>query len=569
MPTHPKGCKARILLSSVFGPYAQDDDFGSRKINPMELYHNQVTREQGPFSLRMFHRSWGILMIQQNISAPTTVLDFPTIEAFEAELQANEYDIVGVSSIIVNVGKVREMCRIVRRLAPQATIVVGGHVAAIPEIESLIDADHIVRGDGISWMRRFLGQDDTAPIEHPAIVSGFGGRIMGMPLPGDKGNTAATIIPSVGCPMGCNFCTTSAFFGGKGKYLNFYDTGAELFGVMAEMERRLGVKSFFMMDENFLLHKRRALQLLDRMKAGNKAWSLYVFSSANAISQYSMRELVELGVSWIWMGLESPRSSYIKLHGADTLKLTRELRQHGIKLLGSTIVGLEHHTPENIHDEIEHAVAHDTDFHQFMLYTPVPGTPLFAEMNQQGRMLEGVDLADIHGQHRFNFRHAAISREESKVFLDGAFRRDYERNGPSIYRICRTTLNGWLRYRDDPDSRVRARFAWEARSLKDGYAAALWAMEKHLRKSNPAVSAKIGELRREVGREFGWLSRVVTRVLGPVLLWSARREERRLAAGGAYEPQTIIERRNWEAVPAATLSPAFGLPDAVCEEKAS
>jgi len=569
MPTHPKGCKARILLSSVFGPYAQDDDFGSRKINPMELYHNQVTREQGPFSLRMFHRSWGILMIQQNISAPTTVLDFPTIEAFEAELQANEYDIVGISSIIVNVGKVREMCRIVRRLAPQATIVVGGHVAAIPEIESLIDADHIVRGDGISWMRRFLGQDDTAPIEHPAIVSGFGGRIMGMPLPGDKGNTAATIIPSVGCPMGCNFCTTSAFFGGKGKYLNFYDTGAELFGVMAEMERRLGVKSFFMMDENFLLHKRRALQLLDRMKAGNKAWSLYVFSSANAISQYSMRELVELGVSWIWMGLESPRSSYIKLHGADTLKLTRELRQHGIKLLGSTIVGLEHHTPENIHDEIEHAVAHDTDFHQFMLYTPVPGTPLFAEMNQQGRMLEGVDLADIHGQHRFNFRHAAISREESKVFLDGAFRRDYERNGPSIYRICRTTLNGWLRYRDDPDSRVRARFAWEARSLKDGYAAALWAMEKHLRKSNPAVSAKIGELRREVGREFGWLSRVVTRVLGPVLLWSARREERRLAAGGAYEPQTIIERRNWEAVPAATLSPAFGLPDAVCEEKAS
>ena len=60
MTRHPKGTKARVLLSSVFGPYAQDDEFGSRKINPMELYHNQVTREQGPFSLRMFHRSWGI-----------------------------------------------------------------------------------------------------------------------------------------------------------------------------------------------------------------------------------------------------------------------------------------------------------------------------------------------------------------------------------------------------------------------------------------------------------------------------------------------------------------------------
>src|SRR5579871_3639046 len=482
MLIHPKGIQARILLSSVFGPYARDDEFGSRKINPMELYHNQVTREQGPFSLRMFHRSWGILMIQQNISAPTTVVDFPTREAFEAELLANDYDIVGISSIIVNVGKVAEMCRMVRRLSPRSTIVVGGHVTAIPGVEGMIDADHFVRGDGISWMRRYLGEDDTAPIRHPRIVSGFGARTLGVKLPESRGTIAATIIPSVGCPMGCNFCTTSAFFGGKGKFLNFYDTGAQLFEVMFEMETKLGARSFFVMDENFLLHKRRAMQLLDCMKAANKPWSLYVFSSANAIRQYTMRELVELGISWVWMGLESPRSAYDKLKGADTLQLTAELRRHGIKLLGSTIVGLEHHTPANIESEIEHAVAHDTDFHQFMLYTPVPGTPLFFEMQEQGRMLPGVSLADIHGQHAFNFQHAAISKEQSKHWLDYAFRRDYERNGPSIYRICRTTLDGWKRYGQDADLRVRARFAREARALSDGYSAALWAMEKHLRR---------------------------------------------------------------------------------------
>ena len=542
---HPKGTGARILLSSVFGPYAQDDAFGSRTINPMELYHNQVTREQGAFSLRMFHRSWGILMIQRNISAPTTVLDFPTREAFASELTNNDYDIVGISSIIVNVGKVREMCRMVRRLAPKATIVVGGHVAAIPGISKMIDADHIVCGDGISWMRRFLGEDENAPIAHPEIISGFGARTMGMKLPQGKGSTAATIIPSVGCPMGCNFCTTSAFFGGKGKYLNFYNTGDELFGVMNHMESKLGTRSFFMMDENFLLHKRRAMELLDRMKTAFKPWSLYVFSSANAIRQYSMRELVELGVSWVWMGLESAQSAYDKLKGTDTLRLTRELHRHGIKLLGSTIVGLEHHTPENIQAEIEHAVAHDTDFHQFMLYTPVPGTPLYSDMQEQGRMLEGVDLADIHGQDKFNFEHAAISREDSKRFLDWAFRRDYERNGPSIYRICRTTLEGWLRYKNDPDPRVRARFAREARSLRDGYAAALWAMERQLARTNAAVAEKIRTLREDVGREFGFFSRALSRALGPVMLWTARREERRLANGHTYEPRTIIERRNW------------------------
>ena len=546
MSIHPKGTRARILLSSVFGPYAQDDQFGSRKINPMELYHNQVTREQGPFSLRMFHRSWGILMIQENISAPTTVIDFPTREAFEAELRANEYDIVGISSIIVNVGKVREMCRMVRRISPKTTIVIGGHVTAIPGIEHLVDADHIVRGDGIAWMRHFLGEDEHAPIRHPEIVSGFDARTLGLKLPQRKGSTAATIIPSVGCPMGCNFCTTSAFFGGKGRFLNFYDRGDELFGVMSRMEANLGAQSFFMMDENFLLHKRRAMELLERMKEKRKAWALYVFSSANAIRQYTMRELVELGVSWIWMGLESPNSQYAKLNGADTLSLTRELRKHGIKLLGSTIVGLEHHTPENIEGEIEHAVAHDTDFHQFMLYTPVPGTPLYFEMKDQGRMLPDVELPDIHGQKEFNFRHAAISREDSKRWLDFAFRRDFERNGPSIYRICRTTLEGWKRYKNDADARVRARFAWEARSLGSGYAAALRAMEAHLKRTNPTVASKVGALRREVGEEFGWKSRLISGALGPILWWTTRREERRLAAGHTYEPNPIIERRNWE-----------------------
>ena len=58
---HPSGTLARVLLTSVFGPYAQDDEYGSRVINPMELYHNQVTRVEGPFSLRMFHRSWALI----------------------------------------------------------------------------------------------------------------------------------------------------------------------------------------------------------------------------------------------------------------------------------------------------------------------------------------------------------------------------------------------------------------------------------------------------------------------------------------------------------------------------
>jgi radical SAM superfamily enzyme YgiQ (UPF0313 family) len=545
METHPKGSRARILLSSVFGPYAQDDEFGSRSINPMELYHNQVTRAQGSFSLRMFHRSWGIMLIQANISAPCSVLDFPTRKAFARELTTNHYDIVGISSIIVNVGKVREMCRMVRELSPGSVIVVGGHVAATPGLEAMIDADHIVRGEGISWMRRYLGENEHAPIRHPAIVSGLQTRIMGIRLPQRKGGTAATIIPSVGCPMGCNFCTTSAFFGGKGKFVNFYETGDELFDVMCGIEFELKVHSFFVMDENFLLHRTRAMRLLERMKEAGKSWELSVFASANAIRKYTMQELVELGVSWVWMGLESPKSSYSKLQGTDIGQLTRKLREHGIRVQGSTIIGLEHHTPDNIAEEIESAVSYQTDFHQFMLYTPVPGTPLYQEMADQGRLLTDVDPADIHGQYKFNFRHAAISRDDSKRFLDWAFWRDFESNGPSLYRMCQTMLQGWQRYKDYPDPRVRERFTREAKKLSSAYNAALWVMEREFKKVNRSVSERIHQLRREVEKEFPVIARLTAASLGPILLWSTRREENRLASGRTYEPPTFVERRNW------------------------
>jgi radical SAM superfamily enzyme YgiQ (UPF0313 family) len=549
MEIHPKGSNARILLSSVFGPYAQDDEFGSRSINPMELYHNQVTRAQGSLSLRMFHRSWGIMMIQENISAPCTVLDFPTRAAFAKELTTNHYDIIGISSIIVNVLKVREMCRMVRELSPDSKIVVGGHVAAVPRLEAMIDADHVVRGEGISWMRRYLGEDEHAPIRHPAIVSGLQTRIMGVRLPQREGATAATIIPSVGCPMGCNFCTTSAFFGGKGKFINFYETGGELFGVMCKVEAELKVKSFFVMDENFLLHRTRAIRLLELMKQHGKSWELSVFASANAIRKYTMLELVELGISWVWMGLESPRSNYSKLKGEDVGQLTRELREHGIRVQGSTIIGLEHHTPENIAGEIESTVSYQTDFHQFMLYTPMPGTPLYGEIEAQGRMLADVEPADIHGQFKFNFRHAAISRDDSKRFLDWAFWRDFERNGPSLYRLCQTMLQGWKRYKNHPDPRVRERFTRQVQKVIGAYNAALWVMEREFKKVNHGVSKQIHQLRREIEKEFPVVARLTATTLGPLLLWTTRREMKRLASGQTYEPPCFLERRNWVVAP--------------------
>ncbi len=542
-PTHPAGKRARVLLSGVFGPYAQDDEYGSRKMNPMELYHNQVTRTQGPFSLRMFHRSWGLMLIQANLEAPCTMLDFPTLDRFIEELRTNEYDVIGISSIIPNQLKVRKMCELIREYQPNATIVVGGHVANIPDLADRIDADHIVKGEGVRWFQRFLGDDDQRPFRHPLINSGVGTRNLGVTVKEKPGDVAATLIPSVGCPLGCNFCSTSAMFGGKGKFFNFYSTGDELFEIMCQLEREMNVYSFFVMDENFLFHKKRALRLLELMEEHNKPWALYVFSSANVLRSYTIDQLVRLGISWVWMGIEGCNSQYTKLDGIDTFELVRELQSHGIRVLGSTIIGLENHTPENIDEAIDYAVAHDTDFHQFMLYTPIPGTPLHAELTAQGRMKDESEFehGDIHGQLIFNYRHPHITDNQEGEFMVRAFDRDFAVNGPSTLRIVRTTLAGWKRYKNHPDARVRRRYALESASLATTFAAATAAAKLYYR-DNPAIYEKMSALLKELYREYGLKARFFGTVGSRYVLWKIRQEEKRLTTDWTYEPPTFYER---------------------------
>ncbi|MEI6125999.1 MAG: cobalamin-dependent protein, partial [Pseudomonadota bacterium] len=540
---HPRGAKATILFTSVFGPYAQDDAYGSRAINPMELYHNQVTRVQGPLSLRMFHRSFGLKMIETNIDAPCTILDFPSMNRFIDELQTHSYDIVGITAISPNYLKVKKMCELVRAYQPQATIVVGGHIANKPDVHSIIDADYIVKGEGIRWFRKFIGQDEKAPIKHPLTISGFGTRSFGITFPERPGETAAVLIPSVGCPMGCNFCSTSALFGGKGNFISFYEGGDDLYSVICELEEKLKVRSFFVMDENFLFHKKRALRLLELMEQNNKSWTFYVFSSAGVLKSYTMDQLVSLGISWVWMGLEGENSQYTKLHGVDTRLLIKNLQDHGIGVLGSTIIGLENHTPDNIDPHINYAVSHDTDFHQFMLYTPVPGTPLYEQYKQEGVLLaeDEFSVADSHGQYRFNYRHKYIPQGEENGFLLKAFQRDFEINGPSLARMIRTELRGWLKYKNHPDQRIRSRFQWESKGLSSTSAGAIWGMRKWYKK-NTLLHEKINTTLQDLYREFGLKARLIAPIIGSIVHLSMKKEAQRLASGWTYEPPIIYEK---------------------------
>jgi hypothetical protein len=191
---------------------------------------------------------------------------------------------------------------------------------------------------------------------------------------------------------------------------------------------------------------------------------------------------------------------------------------------------------------ISHAVRHQADFHQFMLYTPVPGTPLYAVHQKNRTLLSKTEFpsADAHGQYRFNYRHANIAPGQEAAFLLQAFEQDFQENGPSLARLIRTLLTGWQRYKNSSDHRIRARYAREASPLRTTYAGAVWAMKRYYRDS-PMLFSKMSTLLSDIYREFGLKTRFIGTLIGIFTYLRLLKEETRQANNWRYEPNTFYE----------------------------
>lgn len=433
----------KLLLTSVFKPFGVDDKYG-RKENIMELYHNQVTREQGIFSLRYNHRSFGLYLMAENIKYPAVVLDFPSMNRFIREIKKG-YDYVGISFITPNFAKTKKMAGLIRKHSPKTKIILGGHGTQIPDIETLIDCDYVARGEGVRWLRKLFHEKVDAPIKHPLIPSAENKRFMGIPLLGKSG----ILLPGVGCPNRCRFCCTTHNF--KFEHIPFFQTGKELFDVCVQMEKKFGCDDFFVMDENFLKNKGRAMELLDLLKKHNKIYHFGLFSSAETILDFGIENVFELGVGFLWLGVESYLENYQKNKGIDMPKLFSDLRNHGVSILASNILFQEHHTKENIWNEVEYMKTLRPDFTQFMQLGPLPQTSLYKEYKEKGKLCTDVPYEEWHGQHRLWFKHPHFTPKQSQHILKKAFQRDYRELGPSVMRMCDTYITGYKytrRYQD-------------------------------------------------------------------------------------------------------------------------
>jgi radical SAM superfamily enzyme YgiQ (UPF0313 family) len=515
----------KVLLSSVFGPYGVDDAYG-RKENIMELFHNQVTREQGFFSLRFNHPSFGLYFIAENIQAPSTVLDFPTEKRFIKEIKKG-YDYVGISFILPNFAKARRMAELVREHAPSSKIVLGGHGTAIPGIEKMIEHDHLCRGEGVKWFRELLGEDPDRPFEHPIMPSAFNRRVLGAPLGSDTG----ILIPGVGCTNACRFCCTSHFF--DKKYTSYFETGRELFDLCLKIEEEKGFTEFGIMDENFLKKPERARELLELMEANGKLYRFSIFSSAETIAKVGVEFLARMGVAFMWIGVESKYEMYEKNKGIDLKAMIRELRDHGISVLASGILFLEQHTRETIWDDIEFMVDMESDLIQFMQLGPMPGTALYQDYDRKELLRKDLPYEEWHGQHEIWFHHPHFSPQDSDRILRQAFRYDYDAQGSSLLRMCDTVIRGYrtLSKHHDPYMQRRAALM---KKWAGFYRQSLDVMKKYAH--NERVRLLTGKIIAKYDESLGPKT-LKQKVLSKVVHAYALRETLRVAVGrNVYQP---------------------------------
>ncbi len=439
----------KLLLTSVFGPYGVDDEYG-KKANKMELFHNQVTREQGIFSYRFNHGSQGLYFLAENIEIPTAVLDFPTFKRFKQELKKG-YDYIGISFIIPNFKKAKAMAGAIRELSPKSKIILGGHGVNIPNIESMIDHDFLCRGEGLYFLRRLFGETVHKPIRHPLEYSSFNRQVMGVPWPSDSG----ILITGLGCANKCRFCAPSHFFG---HYIPYLKTGQDIFEVCCRYEDEKNIKEFGVLDENFLKMKDRALELLELMEKNDRHFNFAIFSSAETLKDIGDLDiLVRMGVTFVWIGVESKKEIYAKNENTDFQILFMELRKRGISVLTSSILFTEEHDKNTIWEDVDFVTSLNPDYLQFSPLGPIPGTKLYDDYEKQGKVIKNIPYESQHGQGKIWFHHEHFRREESEDFLRLAFEIDYNRNGASMLRAIKTALGGYLYCRNHADERIRRR----------------------------------------------------------------------------------------------------------------
>ncbi|HEY5132321.1 MAG TPA: radical SAM protein [Candidatus Krumholzibacteriaceae bacterium] len=334
------------------------------------------------------------------------IVDFNVEQKNWKKFPYGAFDVVGIS---VDTSRYHVSLKIAERAKAQgATVVMGGPHVSFMDEEALRSgaADYVVRNEGeysfLSLVDYLSGRRPFGEVRGVScFVNGVCTRtpdapfiqdLDSMPFPARdllsldryrekmNGRATTTLATSRGCPFNCHFCSSSQFFG-----VRWRARSAE--NVIEEMEplyEKHKYRALSFVEDNFTFSPERAVAIAEKIIA--KGWDLKwgAWSRVDTIVKHPdmVRTMAKAGFTWTFVGFESGSQEVLDEYGKkavvqDALRAMRILKQNGVSVTGSFILGAPTETKGMMKETVRFAKALNPHRVQFTILTPFPGTKLY------------------------------------------------------------------------------------------------------------------------------------------------------------------------------------------------
>ena len=358
---------------------------------------------------------------------------FATFEALRADLVSYEPDIVGISAMVSLTGNTLRVAEMVRSSLPSSLLVAGGPLPTVFPRRFAARFDVVFRGEtDLSFPRfcaEYLDRGSSAKTMGELPLDSYGGlfvpnhglqvdnptvhysesELQSFPLPDRSdfdhaayqdvwlratGSKVTSIIVTLGCPFGCDFCSKPVF----GNVFRRRSLDA----VFAEIEqiRDLGYDGLWIADDTFTMSLPHLHEFCRRMAGRQMSWSC--LSRANGIDAATVRLMKEAGCRRVYLGPESGSQATLELMNkqvtvGDGVRTVQLYREAGVEVAGFFIVGYPGETVSSIEQTFSLALSLPLDEISFNVPYPLPGSLLFTRLGGPD------DGADWHEENEVTF----------------------------------------------------------------------------------------------------------------------------------------------------------------------
>ena len=204
-------------------------------------------------------------------------------------------------------------------------------------------------------------------------------------------NSAGSSMPRIpiyttrGCLYGCSFCSVSKAYGRTHRHKPIANVIEEVDASRAD--------TYFFVDDNIVCNFDYAEELFKALSGKNVRWlsqaSMQLFKRPDLIALAA-----ESGCKSLFLGIESITPETLKgmkkgFNNPDSYpEFFDLLNRFGIRPLVSMIIGLDQDTPEDVERTLDFLIEQKIQNVYLSIYTPLPGTDVYAEMERNGRIIE-------------------------------------------------------------------------------------------------------------------------------------------------------------------------------------